>query len=114
MPDVFENENHHWLDDATRIIGSISLVATDASLSVERPSLTSILNIVPAKVETIYPVDDVETNVVVTIGHGDEGPKLLARVTRRAVTMLDPTVDQKLCAQTKSVSLIAERQSSVA
>ena len=70
-------------------IHRVLIVATDVSLSVERPSLTSIPNVVPAKVRTIHPVDDVETNVVVTIGHGDEGPKLLARITRRAVNMLD-------------------------
>jgi molybdate transport system ATP-binding protein len=98
-------------------VGSIHrvlIIASDVSLSVERPSLTSILNVVAARVRTIDPVDDVETNVVVTMGHGDEGPKLLARVTQRAVNMLDLTVNQKLYAQVKAVSLVAGRKSSVA
>lgn len=96
-------------------VGSIHrvlIIATDVSLSVERPSLTSILNVVAARIRTIDPVDDVETNVVVTMGYGDEGPKLLARVTQRAVNMLDLTVDQKLYAQVKAVSLVAGRKSS--
>ena len=95
-------------------IHRVLIVATDVSLSVERPSLTSIPNVVPAKVRTIHPVDDVETNVVVTIGHVDEGPKLLARITRRAVNMLDFAADQKIYAQIKALSLIIGRQSSVA
>jgi hypothetical protein len=51
-------------------------------------------------------VDDVETKVVVTIGHEDEEPedeepKVISRVTRRAVTMFDLTVDHELYAQNR-------------
>lgn len=88
-------------------IHRVLIAATDVSLSVERPSLTTILNVVPARVRTIHPVNDAQTNVVVTIGHGDEGPKLLARVTRRAINMLGVTAEQNIYAQIKAVSLIA-------
>ncbi|OPH81293.1 hypothetical protein B2M20_18490 [Nitrobacter vulgaris] len=46
-------------------------------------------------------MDDVEINVVVTIGHEDEEPKVISRVTRRAVTMFDLTVDHERYAQNR-------------
>ena len=43
-------------------------------------SRTSILNILPVRVKEIRPLGDAQLNVLLTIGHGEEGPKLLARV----------------------------------
>jgi len=88
------------------LIHRVRIAATDVSLAVDRPSLTTILNIVPVRVNDIQPLKDSQINVVVTIGHRDGGPKLLARVTRRALQVLGFTPGQDVYAQIKAVSLI--------
>jgi molybdate transport system ATP-binding protein len=97
--------------EGTGGIHRVRIAATDVSLSVEQPSRTTILNIVPVRVRTIDPVNDAQINVVVTIGHGDKGPKLLVRVTRRALNVLGFTSGQDMYAQIKAVSLIAGSRS---
>jgi molybdate transport system ATP-binding protein len=84
----------------------IRIGATDISLSVDRPSQTTILNIVPVRVKDAEPLDEAQVNVLLTIGHCDGGPKLLARVTRRAHRLLRLGPGQDLYAQIKSVSVI--------
>jgi molybdate transport system ATP-binding protein len=84
----------------------VRIAATDVSLAVIRPSQTTILNIVPVRVKDIQPVDEAQINVLVTIGHRDGGPRLLARVTRRAQRVLGFGPGQDVYAQIKAVSLI--------
>jgi molybdate transport system ATP-binding protein len=84
----------------------VRIAATDVSLALVPPSQTTILNIVPVRVREIQSVDDAQINVVVTIGHRESGPKLLARVTRRAQRVLGFGPGQDLYAQIKAVSLI--------
>ena len=84
----------------------VRIGATDVSLSVDRPSQTTILNIVPVRVRDVEPLDEAQVNVLLTIGHRDGGPKLLARVTRRAHRLLRLGSGQDLYAQIKAVSLI--------
>jgi molybdate transport system ATP-binding protein len=84
----------------------VRIAATDVSLAVIHPSQTTILNIVPVRVRDIQPVDEAQINVLVTIGHRDGGPRLLARVTRRAQRVLGFGPGQDVYAQIKAVSLI--------
>jgi molybdate transport system ATP-binding protein len=92
----------------------IRIAATDVSLAVDRPSRTTILNIIPVRVKGIIPVrvkgihslDSAQINVLAAIGHGEEGPILLARITRRAQNTLGFTPGQHVYAQIKAVSLI--------
>src|SRR5690606_4907731 len=77
------------------------------SLAAEPPSRTSILNVLPAVVREIDAVDDAQVNVVVTIGHSEHGPKLLARISKRAQDTLGLAPGQAVFAQVKAVSLIA-------
>jgi molybdate transport system ATP-binding protein len=84
----------------------VRITATDVSLAVDRPSQTTILNIVPVRVKDIHPLDDAQINVLVTIGHQEEGPMLLARITRRAQRILGFVPGQDVYAQIKAVSLI--------
>jgi molybdate transport system ATP-binding protein len=84
----------------------IRIAATDVSLAVERPSQTTILNILPVRVHQIDPLDEAQINVLLSIGHRDEGPRLLARVTRRAQRVLGFRPGQDIYAQIKAVSLI--------
>lgn len=62
----------------------VRIAANDISLAVEPPSPTTILNVVPVRVQDLYPLDDAQINVMLTIGHRENGPKLLARITRRS------------------------------
>jgi molybdopterin-binding protein len=55
----------------------------------------------------IEPLNEAQINVVVTLGHRDGGPKLLARVTRRAQRLLGFEPGQDVYAQIKAVSLVA-------
>jgi molybdate transport system ATP-binding protein len=84
----------------------VRIAATDVSLAVKRPSQTTILNIVPVRVSDIQPLDAAQVNVLVTIGHREGGPKLLARITRRAQHTLGFSAGQDVYAQIKAVSLI--------
>jgi molybdate transport system ATP-binding protein len=85
----------------------IRIAATDVSLAVDCPSLTTILNVVPVRVKDIHPLADAQVNVLVGIGHRDGGPLLLVRVTRRALRVLGFAPGQDMYAQVKAVSLIA-------
>jgi molybdate transport system ATP-binding protein len=87
-------------------IDRVRIVATDVSLAVDRPSQTTILNIVPVRVKDIHPLDYAQINVLVTLGHREGGPMLLARITRRAQRVLGFAPGQEVYAQIKAVSLI--------
>ena len=84
----------------------VRIAATDVSLAVDRPSQTTILNIVPVRVMDIHPLDNAQINVLVTIGHREGGPMLLARITRRAQRILGFAPGQEAYAQIKAVSLL--------
>ncbi|HLN11382.1 MAG TPA: molybdenum ABC transporter ATP-binding protein [Xanthobacteraceae bacterium] len=89
----------------------IRIAATDVSLAVDRPSLTTILNILPVRIADVHPLDHGQINVLVTIGHREGGPRLLARVTRRAQRVLNLGRGQDVYAQIKAVSVIARSRS---
>ena len=89
----------------------VRIAAIDVSLAVERPSLTTILNVVPVQVKDVHPLDEAQVNVLVGIGHRDDGPLLLARITRRALRVLGFVPGQNAYAQIKAVSLIASASS---
>ena len=88
----------------------VRIAATDVSLSLDRPSLTTILNVVPVRVQEIEPLDAAQVNVVLGIGHRDGGQKLLARITRRALNTLGFQPGRDMYAQIKAVSLVAASQ----
>ena len=91
----------------TRRRRRVRVAAGDVSLATGRPSLTSILNVLPARVEALAPVDEAQVNVVLTIGQGAGGARLLARISRRAEATLALSPGQNVFAQVKAVSLIA-------
>jgi molybdate transport system ATP-binding protein len=84
----------------------VRIAAADVSLAVDRPSRTTIVNILPVRVQQIDPLDEAQINVLLTIGHREDGPRLLARVTRRAQRVLGFRPGQDIYAQIKAVSLI--------
>ena len=89
----------------------IRIAAADVSLAPDRPSRTSILNVIPARVKDIQPVDDAQVNVMIGIGHRATGTRLLARISRRAYETLGFIPGQDVYAQVKAVSLVAAGRS---
>jgi molybdate transport system ATP-binding protein len=85
----------------------IRVAARDVSLALTRPSLSTILNIVPVRVLEIHAVNRAQVNVLLSIGHQHGGAKLLARITSRAQELLGFGPGQDIYAQIKAVSLIS-------
>jgi molybdate transport system ATP-binding protein len=85
----------------------IRIAAADVSLAAQKPSQTSILNVLAVRVSEVVPVGEAQVNVVITLGHRDGATRLLARISRRAHETLGLTAGQDVYAQVKAVSLIA-------
>lgn len=81
----------------------LRVLARDVSLTLERQSSTSILNIFPATVEKL--ADDGPAQVMVRLNAG--GTPILSRVTRKSVESLGLRPGNELFAQVKSVALLA-------
>lgn len=81
----------------------LRILARDVSLTLERQSNTSILNVLPAAVEAIS--DDQSARTIVRLRMGDQS--MLAQITRKSATALGLRVGQSLFAQIKSVALLA-------
>jgi molybdate transport system ATP-binding protein len=84
----------------------VRIAARDVSLSAERPSATTILNVLPATIVSIDPVSAAEALVTLRLGTDT----MLARVTRRSVRQLRLGPDQQAFAQVKGVSLLTGPQ----
>ena len=81
----------------------LRIQARDVSLTLERQTGTSILNIFPAEVDKV--VEDNPAQMVVRLIAG--GVPLLSRVTRKSVSVLKLAPGHKVFAQVKSVALVA-------
>ncbi|WP_245813213.1 molybdenum ABC transporter ATP-binding protein [Kiloniella majae] len=85
----------------------ISIAATDVSLAQGKPSETTILNVVPARILDIHLLDGARCNLLLSVGHQEQvGAKFLARITQRSLRKFDFHVGQNIYAQVKSVSMI--------
>jgi len=83
----------------------IRILASDVSLAREEPSRSSILNVLPARVVAIKPVDRDETVVAVALRKKGDGARLLSRVTQKSLAELGLAEGQSVYAQVKYVSL---------
>ncbi len=79
----------------------LRIAASDVSICLTRPRQTTILNVLPAEVEAIQPMD--RSTDLVRIALGEE--KLLAQITRRSVASLDLKPGDRVFAQVKSVTV---------
>ena len=79
----------------------LRVAASDVSITRERPSATTILNILRATVEEIREADAATALVRLALGNQD----LLAQVTRRSVKRLDLKPGERVFAQVKSVTV---------
>jgi len=81
----------------------LRILARDVSLTLERQSNTSILNVFPAVVEEL--AEDEPARMVVRLRLGDT--PILAQITRKSAMTLGIETSQRLFAQIKSVALLA-------
>lgn len=85
--------------------------ASDVSFTRQRPSETTILNCLPAKVVSISPLEgnDAQVNVVAALGPDGAGAQIAGRITRKSRDALALAPGTPVFAQIKSVALIAAR-----
>ncbi len=81
----------------------VRIDARDVSLALKQPELTSISNILPARVLEVLPDRD-PAQVTVRLAVGSA--RLLARITRRSAEQLEIVAGRALYAQVKSVALM--------
>ena len=86
----------------------ISIAANDVSLAKEKPSETTILNVLPARILDIHLLDEARSNLLLSIGHEKDksSTKFLARITQRSLRKFDFSIGQCIYAQVKSVSMV--------
>ncbi len=84
----------------TRLL-RLRIAANDVSIARERPSQSTILNVLRATVEEIHPVDAARALVRLAVGNQD----LLAQVTNRSIARLGLATGDRVFAQLKSVTV---------
>jgi molybdate transport system ATP-binding protein len=87
----------------------IRILASDVSLARERPVSSSILNVLPARIVSMRPLDQYEALVVVSLGEKGDGARLLSRMSRKSWAELGLGEGQSVFAQVKYVSLAPGR-----
>jgi len=80
----------------------LRILARDVSLALERPSGSSILNILPVRVAGLEPEQAARVTVVLQAGR----EKILARITRKSAEALGLAVGGEVFAQVKSVAVL--------
>ncbi len=86
----------------------LRVLASDISLCHEPPVGTTILNILPGVVLGADSFDGMQTNVLIQLGAGEQGARLLARVTRKSWESLGFAPGQSGHALVKGVGLVQE------
>ena len=81
------------------------LDAGDVSLAREVPGRSTILNVLPARLRTALASAPHEVTAVLTLGEGEDGARILSRVTRRSWDALGLAEGQAVFAQVKAVAL---------
>ena len=79
----------------------LRIAASDVSIARDRPTATTILNVLRATIEAVHAVD--AATALVRLGIGNQS--LLARVTNRSVRRLDLRPGERVFAQVKSVTV---------
>jgi molybdate transport system ATP-binding protein len=87
----------------------IRVIAGDVSLAREPPGLSSILNVLPARIVSAKPVDSDEMIAVLALGADGSGARLLSRLTRKSWDGLSLAEGMSVHAQVKAVALAPGR-----
>jgi molybdate transport system ATP-binding protein len=85
----------------------IQIPAADVSLTLRRDEGTSILNILPGRIEEIAPAGPAQILVKLRLGEPeDPGTAMIARITRKSGDVLQLKAGMPIFAQIKSVALM--------
>jgi molybdate transport system ATP-binding protein len=87
----------------------IRVIASDVSLTRDPPAPSSILNILPARIVSMKPLDTNEVVVVVVLGSDGTGARLLSRMMRKSWGDLRLAEGMNVYAQVKAVALAPGR-----
>ena len=87
----------------------IRVIASDVSLTREAPGPSSILNVLPARIVSMKPLDTNEVVVVVALGEDGSGARLLSRMMRKSWGELGLAEGVNVYAQVKAVALAPGR-----
>jgi molybdate transport system ATP-binding protein len=87
----------------------IRVIASDVSLTRETPGPSSILNVLPARIVSMKPLDTNEVVVVVALGEDGSGARLLPRMMRKSWGELRLAEGVNVYAQVKAVALAPGR-----
>ncbi len=87
----------------------IRVIAGDVSLTREAPGPSSILNVLPARIMSMKPIDSNEIVAVLTLGADGAGARLLSRLTRKSWEALGLAEGLSVYAQVKAVALAPGR-----
>jgi molybdate transport system ATP-binding protein len=87
----------------------IRVIASDVSLTRETPGRSSILNVLPARIVSMKPLDTNEVVVVVGLGEDGSGARLLSRMMRKSWGELGLAEGVNVYAQVKAVALAPGR-----
>jgi molybdate transport system ATP-binding protein len=87
----------------------VRVIAGDVSLAREKPGLSSILNVLPARIVSAKAVDTNEIVVVLALGADGAGARLLSRLTRKSWELLGLAEGMSVHAQVKAVALAPGR-----
>jgi molybdate transport system ATP-binding protein len=87
----------------------IRVIAGDVSLAREPPGLSSILNVLPARIVSAKPVETDEIVAVLALGADGLGARLLSRLTRKSWDGLSLAEGMGVHAQVKAVALAPGR-----
>lgn len=84
----------------------VRIRASDVSLARQRAAETTILNVLPARVVAMEPLDSTQVTVFVQLGSEGRGARLLARVARRSWDGLGLAIGEGVYVQIKGAALV--------
>ena len=87
----------------------IRVIASDVSLTRQAPAPSSILNVLPARIVSMKPLETNEVVVVVALGEDGSGARLLSRLMRKSWGELGLAEGMNVYAQVKAVALAPGR-----
>ena len=90
----------------------LRIAASDVSFARSKPDDSTILNILPALVETIRPHDGgPQVDIIATLGANGEGARIIGRITRRSLDHLSLSEGAQIYAQIKGVAIASSGNS---
>lgn len=88
----------------------LRVLADDVSLARERPSQSTIVNILPARILSVRSTSDHRVTALLGLGENGTGARLLSRVTQRSWSQLDLKPGLDVYAQIKGVALVRREE----